>query len=89
MSSDVVQKGPVVGAGADAGVAATAAQQPPYYFVYYWRHKHDYLYFKVTSMKEQKEWDEREYVTLTTTWLFQIDPIKETVITSEWHMTKD
>ncbi|CDS08937.1 hypothetical protein LRAMOSA10297 [Lichtheimia ramosa] len=59
-----VMPGPVVGAGADAGVAATAAQQPPYYFVYYWRHKHDYLYFK-------------------------IDPIKETVITSEWHMTKD
>lgn len=62
MSSDVVRKGPVVGAGADAGVATTAQQQPPYYFVYYWRHKHDYLYFKVTtSMEGIREMEKKHY----------------------------
>ncbi|KAG0171882.1 hypothetical protein DFQ28_008534 [Apophysomyces sp. BC1034] len=39
-------------------------QQQPFYFVYYWRHKHDYLYFK-------------------------IDPVKETVITSQWYNTAE
>ncbi|GAB5592334.1 hypothetical protein Unana1_07234 [Umbelopsis nana] len=48
--------GPVVSAG---GESADALQKP-YYLVYYWRSKHDYLWFKV-------------------------DPVKETVINSDWY----
>ncbi|KAF7729228.1 hypothetical protein EC973_004757 [Apophysomyces ossiformis] len=31
---------------------ADPSQQQPFYFVYYWRHKHDYLYFKIDPTKE-------------------------------------
>ncbi|KAL1928837.1 hypothetical protein VTP01DRAFT_2623 [Rhizomucor pusillus] len=56
-----VMPGPAISGGSE--VSATQ-QQPPYYLVYYWRQKHDYLYFK-------------------------IDPVKETVITSDWHKTEE
>ncbi|KAI9321630.1 hypothetical protein BX666DRAFT_1850902 [Dichotomocladium elegans] len=44
-----IMPGPALDA---AGVTTQQSQQPPYYFVYYWRQKHDYLYFKIDSVKE-------------------------------------
>ncbi|KAI8584395.1 hypothetical protein K450DRAFT_219667 [Umbelopsis ramanniana AG] len=46
------------------GSESAEALQKPYYLVYYWRSKHDYLWFKV-------------------------DPVKETVINSDWYQALD
>ncbi|CAO3673892.1 unnamed protein product [Umbelopsis vinacea] len=47
--------GPAVPSGAESAQAL----QKPYYLVYYWRSKHDYLWFKIDSVKEivlQSDW---------------------------------
>jgi len=45
--------GPIIGSDDHPAPASSTSKQDSYYLVYYWRGRHDYLYFKVDAISEK------------------------------------